>query len=148
MRILFFESLRQKVSPSMVILVCVFMIAMLTGGCAGGVKKETSLETPAPSPSGEVSVSHAKTSQVSEKGESVNDETNDDQEIVCRRIESAGSRIKKKICGTKEQWTSWDKRKGRNAEGYIRDANEASRMDTTDPLAPQLPPPGAEALLP
>ncbi len=144
MRILFFERSKQKVNAGRVNLVCVLMIAMLTGGCAGEHKKETSLETPVPPLPSEASVSYAnETGQVSEKGESVNGEANDDQELVCRRIAVIGSRIKKKFCATKEQWALWNKKTGENAERYIRDANEASRGDSTDPMPPQLPLPGA-----
>ncbi len=132
MRILFFERLKQKVRASMVNLVCIFMMAMLTGGCASAP----------PSPS-EVSISYAnETGQVSEKGESVNGKTNDDQEIVCRRIPVLGSRISQKICATKEEWAFWDKSKEQNAEAYIRDANDAARTDTSVPFPPTAPPPG------
>lgn len=147
MRILFFERLKQEVRPGLVIPVCVFMIAMLTGGCVSEYKKETSLEPPVPPSTGKVSLSHAnETGQVSEKGESVNGETNDDQEIVCRRIAAVGSRIKTKTCATKEQWAIWNKKTGKNAEGFIRDANNASSRDTTDPMAPQLPQAGVGPL--
>lgn len=149
MRILFFERLKQKVRAGRVNLICVFMIAMLTGGCASEYKKETSLETPAPPSPSEVSVSHAnETGQVSEKGESVNGETNDDQEIVCRRIAVIGSRIKRKFCATKEQWAIWSKKTGENAEAYIRDANDAARTDTSVPFPPTAPSEGLGALMP
>ena len=149
MRNSFFKRLKQKVRVSRVNLVCVFMMAMLTGGCSGDYIKETSLETPAPPSPSEVTVSHAnETSQVSEKGESVNGETNDDQEIVCRRIPVTGSRISNKVCATKEQWAFWDKSKRNNAEAYLRDANEASHTNTSDPFGPVAPSPGVEAYMP
>ena len=135
MQILFFKMLKQKVEASSVILVCFFMIALLTCGCAGEYKKETALEIPKPPSPAEVSASRAnETGQVSEKGE-----IGDDQKIECRRIVPLGSRISKKICGTKEQWAEWDGKTGENAKGFMRDATEASRMNTSDPWAPVAP---------
>jgi hypothetical protein len=146
MRILFFERLKQRVRASSVNLLCVFVIAILTGGCASEYKKVTTPVTPSP---GGVLVSHAdETGQAPEKGESVNGETNDDQEIVCRRIAVTGSRIKRKFCATKEQWAFWSKKTGENAERYIRDANEASKSGSNDPMPPQPPPPGLGAMPP
>ena len=124
----------------MVNLGCIFITALLTCGCAGEYKKETSLEIPTPPSLSEITASRTnETDQVSEKGESVNGETNDDQEIVCRKIVTLGSRIPRKICGTKEQWAVWSNRTGENAKGFMRDATEASRMNTADPMAPVAP---------
>jgi hypothetical protein len=149
MSILFFERLKRKVRTSTIYLFCIFMMAMFTGGCASQQKKETTLKIPAPPAFSELSASHAKeTGQALEKSESEKNKTNDDQKIICRRMPITGSRITKKLCATKEEWALWDKNNQQNAEGYIRDANEAARTDTSLPFPPTAPPDGLGALLP
>jgi hypothetical protein len=124
-KILIFKELKDNckyVTP----LIYFIMIVFLTCACAGGYKNQSS------------SIAN-KSGQESIQGKSKNGETNDDQKIECRNEVRAGSRIPKRICGTKEQWAEWDKKKGENAKGYIRDANEASRGNSTDPMPPVAP---------
>lgn len=131
-KILFFKRIKENAGASRVNLACVFMIVLLMGACASEYKKQISFEIPpAPSP-GEVSVTYAdETGQVSAKGESVNGETNDDQEIVCRTIKGTGSRIgRKKICATKAEWALWARAQREEADKTIRDIVETSNVNT------------------
>lgn len=114
---------------------CVSMIALLLCACASENKKQ-------------MSPLANDTSQDSEKNVAENGEANDDQEIVCRKIAVSGSRIGKKTCATKKQWALRSKKTAKNAEGYIRDVNEASRKDVSYPIPIQLPPDGMEVLFP
>ena len=151
---MFFKRLKENGGAIRVNLACVFMIAFLTGACAGEYKKQTSFEIPPPPSPGEVSVSHPdETGQVSAKGELGNDvteleriptlpahpaniesenvETNDDQEIVCRTIKVTGSRIgRKKICATKADWALWAKARREEADKTIRDIAQTSKVNT------------------
>ena len=110
-------------------LICFIMIAFLTCACAGGYKNQSA------------SIAD-KSGQESIQGKSENGETSDDQEIECRKEKKAGSRIPKRICGTKEQWAERDKKIRENAQGYFRDANDATRTNKNDPLPPVAPPAG------
>ena len=122
-----FKGLKENYKKCITLLICFIMIALLTSACASGYKNQSS------------SVADNSV-QKSLQDKSKNGESNDDQKIECRRKATVGSRIKKKICGTKEQWAEWDKKIGENAEGYIRDANDASRVGSNDPMPPVAPP--------
>ncbi len=116
-KILYFERFKGNVRAGMVNMACVLMIALLTGACAGGYKKQTS------------SYSN-ETGQVSEKGETENGETKDDQKIVCRWIVQTGSRMKKKYCTTQAKWTKYDKEKGKKSAEFIRDVSQDTAVGT------------------
>ena len=121
-----FKGLKENYKKCITHLICFIIIALLTCACASGYKNQSS------------SIAN-KSGQESVQGKSKNGDTNDDQEIVCRSKATAGSRIPKKICATKEQWAEWDKKKEENAQGFIRDANEASRAGSNDPMPPVAP---------
>ena len=124
-----FKGLKENYKKCITHLICFIIMALLTCACASGYKNQSS------------SIAN-NSGQESVQGKSKNGESNDGQEIECRRKATVGSRIKKKICGTKEQWAEWDKKTGENAEGYFHDANNASRGDSNDPMPPVAPSPG------
>ncbi len=124
-KILIFKELKEN-CRFVTFLICFIMIAFLTCACGGGYKNQSS------------SIAN-KSGQESVQAKSENDKTGDDQEIECRKEKRAGSRIPKRICGTKEQWAEWDKKKRENAQGYLRDANDATRTDSNDLFPPVAP---------
>lgn len=86
-KFLFLKGLERSARANWGNIACVFMIAMLTSGCAGKYKSYSNV-----------------TIQLSPKSESEKDETNDDQKIVCRMIARTGSVIKREVCTTKAEW--------------------------------------------
>ena len=109
--ILFLKRLKENVRASRVNLACVIMIALLTGACASGDTKQTSLEI-SPHPSfAELSGSDSnETDQVSKEGQPKNAVNSDDYEEECRTIKVTGSRFKRRVCASRAEWADFDKK--------------------------------------
>jgi len=110
-KIFIFKRLKENVRVSMINLACFFMIALLTGACAGEHKKQTSPYVVA-------------LDQIRAKGESENGVTNDDKEKICRTIVYTGSRLKHKLCATKEEWAKIDNKNRNKADEFEREVSK------------------------
>ena len=102
----------------MLYLVCVFLIALLTGACASSEHKK------------QISSNTNETAQVSSIGESENAEDDDGQKMECRTTRTPGSRLKTKTCLPKWQWALIDEERKEKSDRFVRDVGQSSSVNT------------------
>ena len=102
---IFFRKRKEDIKIGMENLACIFIVALLTGACAGSNRMQASV--------------HDK----SKPSEIIGDQT-----IECRRRAPTGSRLKRKICKTKAQWAREDDIKQQTAEKLQKDSEKNQRL--------------------
>ncbi len=105
---LFLKRLKEKFRKGIISLACIFLIALLTGACAGKNKMQASAQD------------KSKTSEII-----------GDQTIECRKRAPTGSRLKRKICKTKAQWAREDHSKQQTAEQLQKDSERNRRLNVS-----------------
>ncbi len=108
--------LRGYIKMSSLSLACIFTIAILTGACATGTKKQAMSET-------------GVTGQKIAESEAQNSNLTGDNEIECRRRIITGSHFKSKICLTKAAWAIVDEKNRKNTDRVGRDISAKESMN-------------------
>jgi len=66
-----------------------------------------------------------------------------DSEVICKYDQQSGSKVKRKVCGTAEQWATWRKKNQDNVDEVTRKTRQgAGSIPRPDQSQRQMPPGG------
>jgi hypothetical protein len=81
------------------VVIFAIIVLFVTSGYAGAAEKDkqkTAQETK--------TVQGTETAQATETAQGTDDEAEDPDEWICKRVQKTGTRFKTKMCGTRAQW--------------------------------------------